>query len=124
MIGAGTESAGVDLRELRRHPTIRFLVVCLVISFLYVGYGYVTSSPRMTPRLRERLAQNPVTVNILVTSKFPPEEFHIRIYQQVGNMRGVEGGTARLYTVSPSNVRFLARHYWILRLDLAPGDNP
>ncbi len=76
----------------------------------------------MTDRLRARLAQRPATVNVLVTAKFPPEEFHIRLLQQVGNMRGVEGSTAKLYTVSPANVRYISRHYWIREIDLAPGD--
>ena len=114
---------GVDLRALQKHPTIRFLLVALAIGFLYVGYGYATASGRITPRLRDRLARNPATVNILVTTPFAPEEFHIRIYQQLGNMRGVEGRTARLYSVTPSNVRFLSRHYWIQRLDLAPDED-
>ena len=74
----------------------------------------------MTDRLRTRLAQGPRTVDILVTAKFPPEEFHIRLLQQVGNMRGVEGSTAKLYTVTSANVRYLSRHYWVRVIDLAP----
>ena len=66
------------------------------------------------------MAQQPTIVNLLVTSKSPPEEFHIRLYQQVGNMRGVEGNTAKLYNVSLSDARALSRHYWIEQIDLAP----
>ena len=113
-----------DLRAWAKHPTIRFLAVTLAVIFLYVGYGYATAPSRITSRLSERLARSPGPVNILVTTKFPPEEFHVRIYQELGNMRGVEKGTAKLYTVSPANVQFLARHYWIQRLDLAPDDRP
>ena len=113
------------LRTLRRrgeHPTIRFLALALALVAVYTGYLYLTGPSRMTDRLRDRLAQGPATVNVLVTAKFPPEEFHIRLLQQVGNMRGVEGSTAKLYTVTPANVRYVSRHYWIRAIDLAPDD--
>ena len=113
------------VRKLLRwgeHPTIRFLALAFALLAVYNGYLYLTGPSRMTDRLRARLAQRPATVNVLVTAKFPPEEFHIRLLQQVGNMRGVEGSTAKLYAVSPVNVRYISRHYWIHWIDLAPDD--
>ena len=104
------------------HPTVRFLVLAVAVLVAYHGYLYLTGPSRMTDRLRARLAQGPATVNVLVTAKFPPEEFHIRLLQQVGNMRGVEGSTAKLYTITPANVRYVSRHYWIDQIDLASDD--
>ena len=102
------------------HPTARFLALVLALLAAYHGYLFVTGSSRMTDALRARLGKHPPTVDVLVTAKFPPEEFHIRLFQQVGNMRGVEGRTAKLYSVTPANVHYLARHYWISTIDLAP----
>jgi hypothetical protein len=110
------------LRRWAAHPTARFLALAVALLAAYNGYLYLTGPSRMTERLRARLAQGPTTVNVLVTAKFPPEEFHIRLLQQVGNMRGVEGSTAKLYTVTPTNVRYVAAHYWIRGIDLAPDD--
>ena len=107
-------------KRLVEHPTVRFLALAGALLAAYHGYLYVTGPSRMTDRLRARLTESPATVNVLVTAKFPPEEFHIRLFQQVGNMRGVEGSTAKLYTVTPANVRYIARHYWIRAIDLAP----
>ena len=104
------------------HPTVRFLLVVGVLWGLYVGYGYLTGPARRTTRLHTALAQRATPLNLLVTSRFPPEEFHIRIYQQLGSMRGVTGNTAQLYGVSPSNARVLSRYYWIAQIDLAPDD--
>ena len=109
-------------RRVREHPTVRFLALALALVLAYNGYLWVTGPSRMTERLRVRLAESPPTVNVLVTAKFPPEEFHIRLLQQVGNMRGVEGSTAKLYTITPANVRYVSRHYWIRGIDLAPED--
>ncbi len=117
----GKAVALLDTR-LAQHPTVRFFALAFALLAAYNGYLYITGPSRMTDRLRARLAQGPATVNVLVTAKFPPEEFHIRLLQQVGNMRGVEGSTAKLYTVSPANVRYISRHYWIRGIDLAPGD--
>ncbi|ETX01173.1 MAG: hypothetical protein ETSY1_08425 [Candidatus Entotheonella factor] len=100
-------------------PTLRFLAIVALIWGLYVGYGYLSGPARRTDRLNAALARKPATVNLLITSKFPPEEFHIRLYQQVGNMRGVEGNTAKLYGVSPHKARALSRYYWIEQIDLA-----
>ncbi len=111
------------MRKRRRwseHPTVRFLALAFALLAAYNGYLYLTGPSRMTDGLRVRLAQGPATVNVRVTAKFPPEEFHIRLLQQVGNMRGVEGRTAKLYTITPANVRYLSRHYWIHSIDLAP----
>ena len=104
------------------HPTVRFLALAFALLAAYHGYLYLTGPSRMTDRLRARLAEGQATVNVLVTAKFPPEEFHIRLLQQVGNMRGVEGSTAKLYTITPANVRYVSRHYWVSRIDLAPDD--
>ena len=109
-------------RHWGEHPTVRFLALAVAVLTAYHGYLYLTGPSRMTDRLRARLAQGPATVNVLVTAKFPPEEFHIRLLQQVGNMRGVEGSTAKLYTITPANVRYVSRHYWIRGIDLAPDD--
>ena len=52
-----------------------------------------------------------------IGTKFPPEEFHIRIYQQLGSMRGVKGSTAELVSVTPSTLSTLSQYYWIEKID-------
>lgn len=110
------------VRRWGEHPTVRFLALAVALLAAYHGWLYLTGPSRMTDRLRARMAERPATVNVLVTVNFPPEEFHIRLLQQVGNMRGVEGSTAKLYTITPASVRYVSRHYWIRSIDLAPDD--
>ena len=107
------------IERWRRHPTVRFLALALAVLAVYHGYLYLAAPSRMTDRLRARLAERPATLDVLVTAKFPPEEFHIRLLQQVGTMGGVQGSTARLSSVTPANVWYVARHYWVRRIDLA-----
>ena len=99
---------------------IRFLLVVVVCFAIFTGYGFITGPSRITDRLHKALEASPERVNIVVTAKFPPEEFHMGIYQDVGAMRGSKGRSSTLFRVKPRNVKALARHYWIERIDLAP----
>ena len=102
------------------HPTFRFLVAASLIFGLYWGWGSVTAPAKISPRLWAVLEKNPSEVNITVTTKFPPEEFHISIYQQLGSMRGVIDSTAALYSMSVSDMKTLSRYYWVDKLDAIP----
>lgn len=114
-------AAAETIERWRRHPTVRFLALALAVLAVYHGYLYLAGPSRMTDRLRARLTEAPATVDVLVTAKFPPEEFHIRLLQQVGTMHGVQDSTAKLAGVTPANVRYVARHYWVRQIDLAPN---
>src|SRR5438093_12756762 len=89
----------------RRHPTVRFFALALAVLAVYHGYLYLAGPSRMTDRLRARLTEGPSTVDVLVTAKFPPEEFHILLLQQVCIMRGVQDSTAKLYVVTTEHGR-------------------
>lgn len=107
-------------RRWSRHPTARFLAASALLFALYYGYGYATGPLRLTPALKAHLQAGPARLALLVTTKFPPEEFHVRIYQQLGSMRGVKGATAELVSVTPSSLKTLSRYYWIEKIDLKP----
>lgn len=120
-----TEPTTAKFRGRRWHHRrdARFLIVVGVILGLYYGHGYVNGPSRISDRLHERLDQGENRVNILVTSKFPPEVFHMGVYQELGSVRGTTGSTTTLYKVKPANVRALSRRYWIEKIDLAPPLN-
>ncbi len=107
----------------RRHWTGRRDVGFLLFIGLIVGsyqlWGYATGPSRLTDRLTAALAKGPKRLNIVVTSKFAPEAFHMGIYQELGSMRGSSDNSATLYRVRPSAIRRLSRFYWIEKIDLA-----
>ena len=114
----------IESAILKRHwhnrRDVRFLFVVTVCLAIFIGYGYVTGPSRISDRLQTALDAGPERVNIVVTAKFPPEEFHMGIYQDVGAMRGSDGKSSTLFRVKPRDVQALARHYWIDHIDLAP----
>ncbi len=119
---ARDEQIELTVRKRRWHHRrdVRFLLVVTVCLAIFIGYGYFTGPTRITDRLHKALDAGPERVNIVVTAKFPPEEFHMGIYQDVGAMRGSDGKSSTLFRVKPRDVQALARHYWIERIDLAP----
>lgn len=101
---------------------LRFLMAVGAVLAAYFGYGYATSFDRVSARLFDQLATNPLRVNITVTTKFAPEAFHMELYQRYGSLRGTKGNTALLFRVQPSAVADLSRRYWITKIDLVSSN--
>ena len=116
-----------EVRPLRRQHVwykrrdILFIATALLVWAAWEAYGYSTAPGRMTDAVVAALAQDPKSVDLLVTAKFPPERFHSNLYNELGSQRGTEGATTRLAFVTPSNARWLARQYWVEKIDLMPG---
>jgi hypothetical protein len=106
-------------RRWYRRRDVRFLLFAVTAVLLFHGYGYLTGPSRLTERLAARLAADPERVNIVVTTKFPPEAFHIGIYQEVGRIAGTDGNSVLLYQVRPADVLRLSRKYWVAEIDAA-----
>ncbi len=98
---------------------VRFLMFVGLVVAGYQLWGHVTGPTRLTERLSAQLSKGQTRLNVVVKSKFPPEAFHMEIYQQMGSMRGSSGKSATIHRVSPAAVRKLSRYYWIEQIDLA-----
>jgi hypothetical protein len=132
-VGYGVE-AGVmaadqardEVRSRRRRAWYRrrdvlFIAAVTAIWLAWQSYGRITAPGRMSDAVVAALAQNTLTLDILVIAKFPPERFHSNIYNEIGAQRGTAGATTILASVRRADVKWLARQYWIERLDLAPS---
>ena len=62
-------------------------------------------------------------VDVLVWAKFPAEAFHMEIYQELGALSGEQDGAVRVGGIMPDGIEFIARKYWIEKIDLAPPNN-
>lgn len=108
-------------RRWYRRRDLWFVVVVALVVGVYYAWGYATGPGRITPALHAALDANPKRVNIVITPKFAPEQFHMAVFQKYGSMRGTKGRAATLFRVKPADVRRLSRRYWIEKIDLAPG---
>lgn len=100
----------------------RDILFVFFVSLLWLAshvYGQVTGPTRISEALSQALDKNPKNVDLLITSNFPPERFHSNVYNTIGVQRGTKGKTTLLVRVSPSNVRWISRKYWVDQIDLA-----
>jgi hypothetical protein len=100
-----------------RHRTVLFLLTLAVLGGAWEVYLRLSAPGRLAPDLAAALARNE-RVNVSVRLGFAPEEFHIRLFQGYGVVRGVSGTTVRLDRVSAEDVGRLARYYWVRAIAL------
>ena len=106
---------GVGMSALR-HRTVRFALVVLVLAGVWEAYLTVSAPRRVDAALASAL-ERADHVNIAVTLGFPPEDFHMRVFQSHGIVSGVRGTTVLLNRVTPDEVRRIARYYWVKRIE-------
>ncbi len=94
----------------------------VVFVLLFQGYGYLTGPSRIGDKLNQVIEAGEKKLDILVWAKFPAEAFHMELYQTLGAIRGEMDGAVRLGGITPGDVRFLSRKYWIKNIDLAPPE--
>ena len=99
-----------------RHRTARF---GLVVGLLMVGWqAFVAfSAPRRVDAALASQLERGGYVDVAVTLGFPPEDFHVRVFQTHGIVSGVRGTTVLLNRVTPDHVRRISRYYWVERID-------
>jgi hypothetical protein len=100
-----------------RHRTVVFLLAAAVLWAGWEAYLWRSASWRVGEDVRRALAREP-RVNVAVTLGFAPEEFHVRLFQTHGVVRGVRGTTVMLDRVPPDDVARIGRYYWVRRVAL------
>ncbi|MEK9678441.1 MAG: hypothetical protein VW169_08630 [Rhodospirillaceae bacterium] len=117
--GVVSES-GFRRRRWYHRQDVRFIGVVAAFVVAFQLYGYLTGPSRISSDL-SRLMEQQEKIDIKVTAKFKAEAFHMEIYQDVGAIRGEDGDAVIVSGVRPSDIRFLARKYWIKSIELAPS---
>ena len=56
-------------------------------------------------------------VNVLVTLPFPPERFHIQVFQRHGRVSGTNDNTVEVRGVKRDDLTAVARPYWVRRVE-------
>jgi hypothetical protein len=59
-------------------------------------------------------------VNVRATLPFPAERFHVLVFQGYGRVSGTTGNTVEIRGVRRGDLRAIARHYWVRRVEPLP----
>ena len=68
------------------------------------------------------LAGGAEKVNVLITLPFPPERFHVQLFQTYGRVSGTQENAVEVRGVKRADLTTIARPYWVTRVEpLKPG---
>jgi hypothetical protein len=98
----------------------RFVLVMISLIAVFYSWTYITGPSRLSINLSNLIEKQETPVNIIITTNFRAQEFHLGVFQEVGTIRGSKGLDTLLYKVKPKDIRMLSRKYWIKRIDIAP----
>ena len=62
-------------------------------------------------------ASGPEKVNVLITLPFPPERFHVQLFQTYGRVSGTQENAVEVRGVKRADLTSIARPYWVRRVD-------
>ncbi len=92
---------------------IRIVVGLVVCYIAWQGWLGIAAPGKIAPGF----AADAEKVNLLVTLPFPPERFHVLVFQRYGRVSGTHDNSIEVRGVQPADVRSVARHYWVTRVE-------
>ena len=100
-------------RVVLRSTQGRVVLLLLAAWLVYEGWLSAAAPGKVVgefPAGREKLA-------VLVTLPFPPERFHVLVFQRFGRVSGTDGTTVEVRGVPRTELVRLARPYWVSRVE-------
>ena len=93
----------------------RFVLALLSVYLAWQVWLTLAAPAKIAPFAgdRERL-------NVLATLPFPAERFHVLVFQGYGRVSGTAGNTVEIRGVRKGDLRAIARHYWVRRVEPLP----
>lgn len=99
----------------------RIALGALIAYFAWQGWLSVAAPGKVAPGFNADAEK----VNILVTLPFPPERFHLLVFQRHGRVSGTQDNAVEVRGVRPADLNSVARPYWVSRVEPLPtGGNP
>lgn len=90
----------------------------LFIGYLfYQGWLFLAAPQKIAPELQNGAEK----VNVLVTLPFPPERFHVLVFQRYGRVSGTRENSVELRGVPRESLRVVARPYWVKKIEPLGG---
>jgi hypothetical protein len=96
---------------------MRAACVLVIGYFLYQGWLFLAAPQKIAPELQGGADK----VNLLVTLPFPPERFHVLVFQRYGRVSGTHENSVELRGVARENLRAVARPYWVKKVEPLGG---
>ncbi len=114
----------ISLKRWLKNPPVWITLLILAAMLAWRVWNVVATQQRMSPVLREVVAQGDGTVDIVVQLDFKLEAYHINFFQsQEGRVGRIKDRDVLLKRVPAESVKSIARNYWISKILLASEIN-
>ncbi len=94
----------------RKGRVVLAVLVCYLVWQAWLSLAAPSKIVDEFPGSRER-------VNVLVTLSFPPERFHVQIFQGFGRVSGTQDNSIEVRNVKRTDLAAVARPYWVRRVE-------
>jgi hypothetical protein len=101
-----------DALRSRKAHILLFLAACYLAWEIWLTIA--------APYKIKDLGDAPERVNILVTLPFPPERFHVQLFQTYGRVSGIQENSIKIRGVKRADLTTVARRYWVTRVEPLP----
>ena len=103
-------------RALLRSPGGRAALGALLCYLAWQGWLGVAAPGKIAAGLN----MDADKVDILVTLPFPPERFHVIVFQKYGRVSGTQDNSIEVRGVKKTDLKTVARPYWVTRVEPLP----
>src|SRR4029450_10680907 len=93
-------------------------VLLAVVAFYVAWQIWLTIAART--KIATDFPTGAERVNILVTLPFPPERFHVQLFQTYGRGAGTQEHAIEVRGVKRADLAAIARPYWVRRVEPLP----
>jgi hypothetical protein len=97
---------------------LRIVMAVVLMYFVFQSYLFLAAPGKIAPELQN----NSEKVNVLVTLPFPPERFHVLVFQRYGRVSGTHENSIEVRGVARDRLRAVARPYWVRKVEPLGGD--
>ena len=97
---------------------IRITIGVVILYFAFQAYLLFAAPGKLAPELQAGAER----INVLVTLPFPPERFHVLVFQRYGRVSGTHENSVEVRGVARENLTAVARPYWVKKVEPLGGD--
>jgi hypothetical protein len=98
------------------------LIVSALLAYVAWQIWLTVAAPaKISPDLAKAEAEK---VNVLVTLPFPPERFHVLVFQRYGRVSGTIDNSIEVRGIARGSLTSVARPYWVKKVEPLGGGQP
>jgi hypothetical protein len=101
---------------LREALTSRKARILMAVLAFYIGWQ-VWLTLAAPAKIATDFPPDKQRLNVLVTLPFPPERFHVQVFQTFGRVSGTQDNSIEVRGVKRADLTAIARPYWVRRVE-------